>query len=898
MDLIECVGFPADSINGLEAPNYTALFAALRYNTHFRTLQIKKNSRREVLVLLFNTLKTNNCLSRLIVESDNSNSTFVGIGEALRQNKESAVQILQFANNPITMGEKGVINLSKGLEELPRALTHLDLSNCGVNDKGLSNLIYSFEKNYGMSLALQHLNLSQNKFEDEGSSALSNWLTAMNGNSMLEVLKLSSCGNINLMMVSRGVSLITRLREWDISGNKIIDGTVHLVCSVLESSNTLKQLNVSGCQLANETAYSLMAAFFANKKLHGISLDLSKNHFNNWTPANKKPMELLPRSFSERVADLWELNLSDLHLKDVHLVAIVQSLYNHPSLQRIVLSNSLDSTVGPTDRIASALSALVWSTPSLRSLILAGGFPGKTLPVFLQGISHNGTLKELDLSNNQLRDVGALSVAEFLRENKSIEELRLENNTIGLAGWHAIGSAMRTNRSLVRFHKSFPWNDYDRILMSVALAAQASSSSLNVGAVVAAVTSTTANGYLPPFTSGCSVSNPTIERLQRVINQIQAALHYNVLCRTVLTKPQTGWFSSTVTPMATTPVSSPPSSFNPTPISPHVPNTNGSHLVAPPSPNGSSSGSGSGSALSVSCSSVSTTPQKSALTSSGSAISNSPILNRAPTAPPADSQSVHPPVTLLVGKIHAPPAPPSSPLQPLLHGHGQEKTPTVSPQKESGEPSGTNTLSIPSNTPANSTIQQAQGQAMNTNTIAKPATSITVPEKKPAPEKHVSHAQAPFHDHDYRHVVSHGQDRAGASIGGSGPHSIPAPPPSHEHLSMAAAAASGSTISILSTSPSRGGVIPPVAVPVHLLQKSLSLTRAPDDDDFDVDDDDIVEHSYHPAFPHIGPDGKFCSCASDDDSGNSSDNSETSAHKKPKNSNLTTPTTPSSATAR
>eukprot|EP01103_Thecamoeba_quadrilineata_P020192 TRINITY_DN853_c0_g1_i4.p1 TRINITY_DN853_c0_g1~~TRINITY_DN853_c0_g1_i4.p1 ORF type:complete len:1029 (+),score=293.33 TRINITY_DN853_c0_g1_i4:17-3103(+) len=466
LHLNEIVGALGDPSTYPElAFSLTPFFAALQHNYFFRTLKVRNNvNRKDVLQLLSDCLKSNACLTRLDIESDTSGGSIVGIGEALRNNKASAVQAILLRNNPSSLAERGVVSLSKGLEELPRALTRLDLSGSGVTDRALLSLIYSFEKNYGMSLALEHLNLSRNYFDDAGTTSLANWLLAMGSNSNLITLKLSYCGNPNLQLLTRGVRGLPKITKWDLSGNRVDQNVMPLLTQLLENSQSLTNINLTATCLNNENIFTLLTAFFSNKKTISHKIGLGKNNLNYYNSSNRKfNYEFIPRALTERVNRLEKLDLSDNQLKQGHLLGILLALYGHPYLKSLSLSNSFAEAIKGQDKIASAISTLVWSTPTLQDLNLNGGFTLQLIELFVQGISNNGSLKRLDLSNNKLGDAAATFLTAFIRSNRALKVLRLENVGLSLLAWQTLAGALKTNKSLTSFHDSFPWSDYDLI---------------------------------------------------------------------------------------------------------------------------------------------------------------------------------------------------------------------------------------------------------------------------------------------------------------------------------------------------------------------------------------------------------------------------------------------------
>ena len=74
----------------------------------------------------------------------------------------------------------------------------------------------------------------------------------------------------------------------------------------------------------------------------------------------------------------------------------------------------------------------------------------------MSGLSDNHTLRELDLSNNQIGSEGAVAVATMLKTNSSLERLHLGGCGIGSSGGVELGAALERNKTL-RF-LNLSWN--------------------------------------------------------------------------------------------------------------------------------------------------------------------------------------------------------------------------------------------------------------------------------------------------------------------------------------------------------------------------------------------------------------------------------------------------------
>ena len=66
----------------------------------------------------------------------------------------------------------------------------------------------------------------------------------------------------------------------------------------------------------------------------------------------------------------------------------------------------------------------------------------------MSGLNDNHTLKELYISDNNIRSEGAVAVAKMLRKNTSLERLDLDRCSIGNSGGVELGAALERNKTL------------------------------------------------------------------------------------------------------------------------------------------------------------------------------------------------------------------------------------------------------------------------------------------------------------------------------------------------------------------------------------------------------------------------------------------------------------------
>ncbi len=100
------------------------------------------------------------------------------ISEALTVNKLVALTSINISNNNIE--DKGMIAFASYIGSMNRGLVKLNVASCGAGKVGMAALCNALKKNVHMNSTLTVFDISQNKLEADGSSALGYWLANPN----------------------------------------------------------------------------------------------------------------------------------------------------------------------------------------------------------------------------------------------------------------------------------------------------------------------------------------------------------------------------------------------------------------------------------------------------------------------------------------------------------------------------------------------------------------------------------------------------------------------------------------------------------------------------------------------------------------------------------------------
>ncbi|KAF4094483.1 hypothetical protein G5714_024644 [Onychostoma macrolepis] len=286
------------------------------------------------------------------------------------------------------------------------------LNNCGLTNKSCSAVATVL----GSDTKLKELNLSNNNLQDSGVKLLCTEL--LNIKCKLEILSLRKCGLTEESCSALATVLRSNpsLKELDMSNNNLQDSGVKKLQNGLENTNcTLQKLRLSNCSITEE-GYKALASALRSNLSHLIELDLTGNDpgqsgvkelsdllqdpncqlktLRFVGPAADDVCQYVTGIVGENPLLLRELNLSECELGDTRVNQITALLQDkHCKLNTLILRKC-----GLTEESCSALATV------LRS---------------------NSSLKELDMSSNNLQDSGVKKLQNGLENtNCTLEKLR------------------------------------------------------------------------------------------------------------------------------------------------------------------------------------------------------------------------------------------------------------------------------------------------------------------------------------------------------------------------------------------------------------------------------------------------------------------------------------------
>uniref|UniRef100_A0A672QYE7 Uncharacterized protein n=1 Tax=Sinocyclocheilus grahami TaxID=75366 RepID=A0A672QYE7_SINGR len=309
--------------------------------------------------------------------------------------------------------DSGAKEICEGLKNLVCELKILKLSNCDLNEESCSALTSVLSSDFS---SLRDLYLSNNNLHDSGVKLLSDGLKE---NCKLEKLSPAAQEACEYLTEMLGVNPLV-LKELDLSEDKLgdLDGE-KLSALLMDSHIIIKdfQLHVelNNCKLT-EKSCSVLATVLSSKTI------LKEMNLNNSRLLNSGVKEIC-EGLKNPVCELKILNLRKCGLTEESCSALATVLRSNSSLKELDMSNNNLQDSG----VKKLQNGLENTNCTLQKLSLRKcGLTEESCSALATVLRSNSSLKELDMSNNNLQDSGVKKLQNGLENtNCTLQKLRV-----------------------------------------------------------------------------------------------------------------------------------------------------------------------------------------------------------------------------------------------------------------------------------------------------------------------------------------------------------------------------------------------------------------------------------------------------------------------------------------
>eukprot|EP00732_Lithocolla_globosa_P000401 Lithocolla_globosa_v1_NODE_120_length_6112_cov_229.957240.p1 type:complete len:1897 gc:universal NODE_120_length_6112_cov_229.957240:270-5960(+) len=382
--------------HGLGAGGAKALAASLEKNAHLYYLNLESNSLGDAGATSLAASLEMSSLQHLKL---GSNSIGVSGTQALAVCLKKNRKLEHLCLNINRVGDDGAKALAECLQ-VNSSLQHLSLSFNSIGDVGTKALAYSIQKNSAPSL--HHLILESNLIGAKGAKALA---MCLEYNSSLCHLNLE-CNNIGdegTRALGACLDKNSSLQLLNIGSNCVGDDGIEALSIGLNDNLVLQYLQINGNNVSAGGAQVLATSLAKNLNLSILDLGLGRNNI------------------------------------DDGVIAIVESLTGHSSLQHLDVSNN-----GVGDEGVQALAIMLKNSSVHRVGLAINRCGDRGATALGTSLATNMVLRHLNMDSNNVGVAGAKALAAGLVNNSTLQYLSLNNNRIQVEGAKSFGSALRT----------------------------------------------------------------------------------------------------------------------------------------------------------------------------------------------------------------------------------------------------------------------------------------------------------------------------------------------------------------------------------------------------------------------------------------------------------------------
>ncbi|KNC49327.1 uncharacterized protein AMSG_05326 [Thecamonas trahens ATCC 50062] len=431
------------------------LALALKFNRYFDRLELTDVSRPRILGLLAFALASNTTLTQLVVSNCGARTGIDKLTAGLLANPGPAsLALLDLSFNPLK--DKGVAALAPALDTLP-FLTTLNLKATSMTGDGLAALLASRPPDSPLH-AITALDISSNRLEATGSSALGAWLAGH------RVVRLQSLGlgstdlHLGLLLQAMGMrvatvmppaAVLSTLTALDLSGLDMDGDTIVRAVTFLSALSALADLNLSSMRVEPAYLARLVAAFGSASASHDGKCKLALADLD--LSAGNAPLFL--GSFGS-FTSLHTLVLDDLTAPPPVLLLLLNALKPFAtSLRTLSLDRVFKTKSRDVPQVVMNLAALM-ATGAYSEVSLVGAGSrrlGAHGAILLDALATQSfaTLRALDVSYNRMGSALVAPLVLLLADNTTLVSLSFDGNGLSLDEFTLVTDALASASALV-----------------------------------------------------------------------------------------------------------------------------------------------------------------------------------------------------------------------------------------------------------------------------------------------------------------------------------------------------------------------------------------------------------------------------------------------------------------
>ncbi|KAM4553052.1 capping protein, Arp2/3 and myosin-I linker protein 2 isoform 2-T2 [Fundulus diaphanus] len=442
-----CRKFNLQDFSHLESRDLALAVAALSFNQWFTNIyckgfKVSVDIQQQMTFLL----SKSSSLEEISLEDCGLKVDFaVKMAAALQEHTSSPLRAINLSGNSVE--DKGIIALSQEIQHLNEGLGFLSLSRVSMSAKGLGCLGQALSSCQQFSTSLTHLDLSCNpgSLVTEDATSLFKFLSCTNSLTYLD-LSDTDCP-LDTLFVSLSAGCCYKLIHLNLARNPFSHRKVREVTMSVQEffsqSCELKYVNLSATKLPPQALRLLLQGLATNTHLFGLKLDLSSCELCS------AGAQVIQEHISEATA-IRSLDLSDNSFEN-DMVTLVLSVGRCQSLHHLALGRNFAMKSRALTDLLHRIAQLIQDEECpLQSLSVCDSKLKTGMHILLSALGGHATLAELDISGNNIGDIGAKMLAKALMTNTKLRSLTWDRNNVTARGLQDVADALERNFTLQR----------------------------------------------------------------------------------------------------------------------------------------------------------------------------------------------------------------------------------------------------------------------------------------------------------------------------------------------------------------------------------------------------------------------------------------------------------------
>ncbi|XP_038136666.1 capping protein, Arp2/3 and myosin-I linker protein 3-like isoform X2 [Cyprinodon tularosa] len=429
----------------LESRDLAVIVASMAYNTWFTKIYCKDlRLGSEVTEQVLHTVSKSSSLEEITLENAGLKSDFPQkMAAALSENPASVIHSINLAHN--SLDNQGVSSLIQQVCRLSKGLRLLNLSKTSLTSKGVVSLSQALCSNNEYSNSLLHLDLSKNPGVLTGDDASNLYLFLSQPNCLVHLdLSCTDCTVDSLFgALLRGCCAdlsFLNLSKNTFSHRKVKD-TLPLLRQFFSSAFSLTHVSFASMKLPPDVLRAVLMGLTSNPHITDLYLDISSCELRSAGAA-------VIQEFFPRVSSIATLDITDNGL-DADLLTVLPAISRHPSLKHLHLGKNFNIKNRVLDEVLQKLVSLIQEEEcALQSLFLGDSRLRSRGTVLVNALGSNTCLRKVDLSGNNMDDIGAKMLSKALQINTTLRSVTWDRNNTSATGFLDVARALEHNFTL------------------------------------------------------------------------------------------------------------------------------------------------------------------------------------------------------------------------------------------------------------------------------------------------------------------------------------------------------------------------------------------------------------------------------------------------------------------